>query len=128
MEKTRARTASRLARMDSVRSSDGTAIAYERVGDGPALVMVGGALSPYAGDAQLAALLAPRLTVLSYHRRGRGESGDEAPYAVQREIEDLHAVIEAAGGAAAVYGSSSGSNLALRAAASGVPISKLALW
>ncbi len=79
-------------------------------------------------NAQLAKLLAAHFTVLNYDRRGRGPSGDTPPYAVAREIEDLEAVIGAAGGSAAVYGSSSGAALALEAAAAGLPITHLALW
>jgi pimeloyl-ACP methyl ester carboxylesterase len=79
-------------------------------------------------NAPLAALLAEQFTVFNYDRRGRGDSGDTLPYAVQREIEDLEAVIAAAGGSAAVYGTSSGAALALEAAASGLPITQLALW
>jgi pimeloyl-ACP methyl ester carboxylesterase len=70
-------------------SADGTLIAYERRGSGPALVLVGGALCTAAADAPLAELLAPHFSVFTYDRRGRGASGDTAPYAVRREIEDL---------------------------------------
>lgn len=77
--------------------------------------------------ADLAALLARDLTVLNYDRRGRGESSDTAPYAVEREVEDLAALLEAAGGTAAVYGHSSGAGLALRAAAAGLPLTHLVL-
>ena len=78
--------------------------------------------------AQLAELLSADFTVFNYDRRGRGDSGDTAPYAVEREIEDLAAVIAEAGGAAAVFGNSSGAVLGLRAAAAGLPITKLAAW
>jgi pimeloyl-ACP methyl ester carboxylesterase len=79
-------------------------------------------------NAQLAQLLAADFTVINYDRRGRGDSGDTQPYAIEREVEDIEAVIEAAGGAANVWGSSSGAALALIAAASGLPVTKLALW
>ncbi|NDU75372.1 alpha/beta fold hydrolase [Actinomadura sp. DSM 109109] len=114
--------------MDITHSKDGTRIAIDRTGRGPALVHVGGALNDRGSGAALAGLLAPRHTVLTYDRRGRGDSGDTPPYAVEREIEDLAAVIEAAGGSAAVYGMSSGAVLALRAAAQGLPITRLALF
>ncbi|GGT30656.1 alpha/beta hydrolase [Streptomyces kurssanovii] len=109
-------------------SADGTLIACERRGSGPALVMVGGALCTAASDAPLAELLAPRFSVFTYDRRGRGASGDTAPYSVGREIEDLAAVIGAAGGHATVHGTSSGAVLALRAAAAGLPITHLSVY
>jgi len=109
-------------------SKDGTAIAYERTGDGPPLVLVGGATCTHEADAPLAAELAVGHTVHVYDRRGRGESGDTAPYAVAREVEDLAAVLEAAGGEAGVYGISSGGALALEAAASGLPITRVAVY
>ena len=104
--------------MSTVTSADGTRIAYDRTGSGDPLVLVGGAFSyrRYPGQVKLAGLLAGHFTVYSYDRRGRGDSGDTAPYAVDREIEDLAAVIEAAGGQAHVWGLSSGAMLALRAA------------
>ncbi|GAA2793928.1 alpha/beta fold hydrolase [Kribbella solani] len=113
--------------MDTVASKDGTKIAYDRRGSGPALVLVDGALCCRAQGPmpELAELLADRYTVYNYDRRGRGDSGDAAEYAVEREIEDLAAVIEAAGGSAFAYGSSSGAALALRAAAAGLPVEKL---
>ncbi|HEX6231414.1 MAG TPA: alpha/beta hydrolase [Actinomycetota bacterium] len=114
--------------MDSVRSEDGTEIAFERTGEGPPLVMVGGALSDRSAAAPLAALLAPDLTVFAYDRRGRGDSGDTPPYAVEREVEDLEAVIGEAGGSASVLGHSSGAVLSLEAAARGAPVTKLALY
>ena len=114
--------------VDKVRSSDGTMIAFDRSGDGPPLVYVGGALNDRSSGAPLAAVLAPRFTVLTYDRRGRGASGDTAPYAVEREVEDLAALIGEAGGSAALYGMSSGGALALEAAARGLPIAKLALY
>jgi pimeloyl-ACP methyl ester carboxylesterase len=114
--------------MEKIRSRDGTTIALDRLGGGPPLVLVGGASTTRGVHAQLAELLAPDFTVLNYDRRGRGDSGDTPPYAVEREIEDLGTVIAEAGGSAAVFGNSSGAVLALRAAAAGLPIAGLALW
>jgi pimeloyl-ACP methyl ester carboxylesterase len=114
--------------MDKVRSSDGTTIAFDRLGAGAPVVLVSGASTTRGVHAQLAELLAPDFTVLNYDRRGRGDSGDSPPYAVEREVEDLDAVIAEAGGAAAVFGNSSGAVLALRAAAAGLPVTRLALW
>jgi pimeloyl-ACP methyl ester carboxylesterase len=113
--------------MNMVTSKDGTTIAYDRRGNGPALVLVDGALCSRAQGPmpELAETLADRFTVYNYDRRGRGDSGDTGEYEVEREIEDLAAVIEAAGGSAYVYGSSSGAALALRAAAAGLAIEKL---
>jgi pimeloyl-ACP methyl ester carboxylesterase len=111
-----------------VRSADGTMIAFERVGQGPALVLVTGALTDRTVTRPLAAALAPRFTVYGYDRRGRGSSGDTAPYSVEREIEDLGAVIGVAGGSALVFGHSSGAVLALEAAARGLAITKLAAY
>jgi alpha-beta hydrolase superfamily lysophospholipase len=114
--------------MDTVRSSDGTTIAYDRLGEGAPVVLVSGASTARAVHAELAGLLAADFAVFNYDRRGRGDSGDTLPYAVERELEDLHAVIAAAGGSAAVFGNSSGAVLALRAAAAGLPVTRLALW
>jgi pimeloyl-ACP methyl ester carboxylesterase len=113
--------------MDKVRSSDGTTIAFDRLGEGAPVILVSGASTARAIHAQLAELLARDFAVFNYDRRGRGDSGDTPPYAIEREIEDLHAVIAVAG-EAAVFGNSSGAVLALRAAAAGLPITKLALW
>ncbi|TCO48548.1 pimeloyl-ACP methyl ester carboxylesterase [Kribbella antiqua] len=113
--------------MSTVTSKDGTTITYDRRGDGPALVLVDGALCSRAQGPlpELAEILAAGFTVYNYDRRGRGDSGDAGEYDVEREIEDLAAVIEAAGGSAYVYGTSSGAALALRAVAAGLPITKL---
>src|SRR3954469_7082194 len=113
--------------MNTVTSKDGTTIAYDRRGNGPALVLVDGALCSRAQGPmpELAETLAARFTGYNYDRRGRGGSGDTGEYEVEREIEDLAAVIEAAGGSAYVYGSSSGAALALRAAAAGLAIEKV---
>jgi hypothetical protein len=109
-------------------SSDGTTIAFDLLGDGPPVILVCGGSTDRTANAPLADLLAEQFTVFNYDRRGRGDSGDTAPYAVEREIEDIDAVITAAGGSASVYGTSSGAALALEAAASGLAITKLALW
>jgi pimeloyl-ACP methyl ester carboxylesterase len=114
--------------MNVTTSSDGTRIAYDRTGVGPALVVVNGALGDRTATAALAEALAPKLTVFSYDRRGRGDSGDTQPYAVEREIEDLEAMIATAGGEAFVFGHSSGAALALEAAVRGLAITKLALY
>nr|WP_256124208.1 alpha/beta hydrolase [Paenibacillus chitinolyticus] len=115
--------------MDSVISKDGTKIVYDKTGQGPALILVTGAFSyrKFPGQVQLAELLSGQFTVYNYDRRGRGDSGDKQPYAIEREIEDLQAVIDEAGGSAFVWGLSSGAVLALQAAASGAGIAKLAL-
>lgn len=105
--------------MKQVRSQDGTLIAFDQYGEGPAVILVGGAFQHRAIDlrtAELAALLAPYFKVVHYDRRGRGDSGDMAPYAAEREVEDLGALIDAAGGTAFVFGMSSGSALVLDAA------------
>jgi len=114
--------------METVTSNDATTIGFDRTGSGPPVVLVCGGSVDRMSNAGLAAALADRFTVLNYDRRGRGDSGDTPPYAVQREIEDVDAVIGAAGGSAHLYGTSSGAALALEAAASGVPVDRLALW
>jgi pimeloyl-ACP methyl ester carboxylesterase len=117
--------------MNTVTSKDGTTIAFDKVGAGPPVILVAGALgarmSPIVAD--LAQLLAPHFTVINYDRRGKGDSGDTQPYAVAREIEDIDALIDAAGGSAHLYGISSGANLAL-AAGNALPgkVTKLALY
>jgi pimeloyl-ACP methyl ester carboxylesterase len=114
--------------MDKVRSSDGTTIAFDRLGVGTPVILVSGASTARAIHAQLAELLAGDFTVFNYDRRGRGDSGDTPPYTIQREVEDLEALITEAGGEAAVFGNSSGAVLALHAAAAGLPVTKLGLW
>jgi pimeloyl-ACP methyl ester carboxylesterase len=115
--------------MNIVTSQDGTKIAYDRQGQGPALIVVDGALCARGSKADLAGLLAPHLTVYNYDRRGRGDSGDTPPYAAEREIEDIAALIGEAGGAGSLYGHSSGAALALRAAVTlGAAVPKLALY
>ncbi len=116
--------------MSQVISRDGTAIAYERRGTGPALILVDGALCSrgFGPMPKLAPLLARYFTVYTYDRRGRGESGDTQPYARERETEDLAALIEAAGGSATLVGLSSGGALALEAAASGLPVKRVVAY
>lgn len=114
--------------MNKVISKDGTAIAFDKLGKGAGVILVCGGSVDHTSNAPLAALLAADFTVFNYHRRGRGDSGDTSPYAVEREVEDIDAVITAAGGSAFLYGTSSGAALALEAAASGLAITKLALW
>jgi pimeloyl-ACP methyl ester carboxylesterase len=111
-------------------SSDGTRIAFEKVGDGPALIIVGGALAQRNGGKPLASKLKDRFTVYTFDRRGRGDSGDTKPYALDREIEDLGALIEQAGNQAYLYGVSSGAALSLQAAAKLGPakVPKLAVY
>ena len=102
--------------MNTVASKDGTSIAFDRSGKGPVLILVGGAFQHRALDpstARLAELLSPNFTVFRYDRRGRGDSGDTAPYAVEREIEDIDALIQDGGGSAFLFGMSSGAVLAL---------------
>ncbi len=116
--------------MPHVTSKDGTIIAYEQSGQGPALVVVGGVLGDHHQQAGLAALLAEHFTVYNIDRRGHGESGFTAPYAVEREVEDLDALITKAGGSAFVYGTSGPGVLCTYAAAAGLSpkIKKLAVW
>lgn len=118
------------ASIDTARSGDGTAIAFERIGEGPPLILVDGALChrTMGPSRRLAALLAQQFTVFTYDRRGRGASGDTAPYGVEREIDDLRALIDEAGGSASVWGISSGAALALEATRRGVAITKLVLY
>ena len=120
--------------MRTVTSKDGTTIAFDQSGTGPALILVGGTFEQRAMDsetAQLAALplLAQHFTVFHYDRRGRGDSTDTLPYAVEREIEDIEALIDAAGGSAFVFGISSGAALAMEAAIKlGGKVKKLAMY
>ncbi|MFF4590114.1 alpha/beta fold hydrolase [Streptomyces sp. NPDC001388] len=109
-------------------SRDGTELAYARAGQGPAVILVSGAMSTGGTVAPLSGLLAHRFTVLWYDRRGRGGSGDTAPFAVEREVEDLAALIEAAGGEASLYGISSGGALVLEAAGRGLPVRRVAVY
>jgi pimeloyl-ACP methyl ester carboxylesterase len=118
--------------MRTVTERDGTTIAFDQYGEGPTLILVAGALgvrSPHPMSRQLSELLSGQFTVIDYDRRGRGDSGNTIPYAVQREVEDLEALIDAAGGSAFLYGLSSGAVLALEAASS-LPnkVKKLAMY
>ena len=112
--------------IDTLTSGDGTTIAFERLGDGPPVIVVGGQLADRALTRPTAEELAKHFTVINYDRRGRGDSGDAAPHTVEREIEDLECLVYEVGGTASVYGHSSGAALALHAAA-GLPIAKLVL-
>lgn len=116
--------------MQHVTSKDGTIIAFDKIGQGPALILVGGILGDHSQQAGLAQLLAEHFTVYNFDRRGRGESGDTPPYAVEREVEDIAAILDAAGGSAFVYGTSGCAVLSLEAAARGLSprMKKLALW
>ncbi len=116
--------------MKKILSKDGTAIAVDRTGRGPALVFVDGAMCYRASGPgkAMAAALSDHFTVFTYDRRGRGDSSDTPPYDVQREVDDLDAVIREAGGQAVVFGVSSGAALALEAASRGLPITRLALY
>lgn len=114
--------------MNTVQSADKTVIAFNRSGAGPALVLVVGAFCDRSSTKTLAAGLGSVFTVYEYDRRGRGDSGEASPYAIEREVDDLGAVIGAAGGTAFAFGHSSGGALVLEAAASGVPIRGLAVY
>ncbi len=116
--------------MKTVISKDGTSIAYDRFGNGKPLILVDGALCSrtFGPMPKLAPLLAKQFTVFMYDRRGRGDSSDTQPYAPEREVEDIQALIKEAGGSAFVFGISSGAGLALRAAESKLNIPKLALY
>jgi pimeloyl-ACP methyl ester carboxylesterase len=115
--------------LQTVTSADGTTIAFDKLGSGPAVVLVCGGSVDRMSNAGLAAVLAADFTVYNYDRRGRGDSGDTLPYAVEREIEDIAAVIDAAGGRACLYGTSSGAALAFEAArALPEKVTKVALW
>ncbi|HEX3036646.1 MAG TPA: alpha/beta hydrolase [Thermodesulfobacteriota bacterium] len=115
--------------MQKVKSKDGTIIAYDKLGRGPAVVLISGGSVDRTSNARLASLLSESFTAYNYDRRGRGDSGDTPPYSVKREIEDIEAVISAAGGMAFLYGSSSGAALALEAVyVLRDKITKLVLW
>lgn len=116
--------------MKTVQSKDGTTIAFDHSGKGPALVLVAGALCHrgFGPTPSIAKLLAPRFAVMNYDRRGRGQSGDTPPYAVEREVEDIEALIQEAGGSAYLAGLSSGAALALEAAARLKGVKKVALY
>lgn len=114
--------------MPHATSADGTAIGYDRISDeGPVVVLVSGGLDDGTENIPLGQHLAQAFTVVTYRRRGRGDSGDTEPYAVQREVEDLDAVIRANGGRALLFAASSGGALALAAAAAGLAIERIAI-
>lgn len=113
---------------ERARSADGTAIAFERTGSGPAVILIGGAFNDRSTVAGLAGTLAPHATAVAYDRRSRGESGTSTDYTAEREIEDLAAVIGVLDGPVSLFGHSSGAVLALLAAAHGLPVTKLALY
>src|SRR6266699_3110311 len=122
---------SRRSTMHVATSKDGTTIAYDRQGQGPAIILVAGALCSRLGwsGPHLSNLLAPHFTAYNYDRRGRGDSGDTKPYAVAREVEDIEALVDEAGGSAYLYGHSSGAALALEAALRlGNKVKKLAMY
>ena len=114
--------------MRKVISKDGTQIAYDKTGQGPALIIVAGAFQGRMAMGAYAEPLSEKFTVYNYDRRGRGDSGDTLPYAIRREVEDLDALIQEAGGSAFVFGGSSGGVLTLDAAAHGLDIKKLAVY
>ena len=114
--------------MPHVTSADGTRIGYDQLSDeGPVVVFVSGGLDDGSENLPLGEYLAETFTVITYRRRGRGDSGDTQPYAVQREIEDLAAVVDAVGGRAHLFGASSGGALALLAAAAGMSVDRVAV-
>ncbi len=120
--------------MHTVTSKDGTTIAYDREGLGPVVILVNGALGDRKLDRRfklmtgISEALAPDYTVVNYDRRGRGESTDSGPFSVEREVEDIAALIEAEGGSAALFGFSSGGALALRAAGAGIGVNRVAVY
>lgn len=109
-------------------SSDGTSLAYDEIGSGPALVLIGGGPTTRAANAELSELLASSHTVYNYDRRGHGDSDDAESFTVDQEFEDVQAMLGVAGGQAAVFGSSGGAVIALQAALRGLAITRLALW
>jgi pimeloyl-ACP methyl ester carboxylesterase len=114
--------------MKTVTSADATTIAFDQFGAGAPIIMAAGAFNDRSTTEPLARALAPQLLAVNYDRRGRGDSADAPRYAVEREIEDIDALIAEVGGSAAVFGYSSGATLALRAAAARLPITRLALY
>jgi pimeloyl-ACP methyl ester carboxylesterase len=117
------------ATVEAVTSADETRIALERVGDGAPVVLIGGAYNDRSTMAALAATLAPDFTAITYDRRGRGDSGNnDRSFDINREFDDLAAVIEQAGGTVSVFGHSSGGVLAIGAVLRGLPIGRLAVY
>jgi pimeloyl-ACP methyl ester carboxylesterase len=116
--------------MLSVKSADGTKIAYDRYGEGPAVILVGGALGyrRFKKFEQISTALSEHCTVINYDRRGRGDSGEAGPVSVDREVEDIAALIDAVGGRASLWGWSSGGALALRAAAADIGVDNVVVY
>ncbi|HZW02503.1 MAG TPA: alpha/beta hydrolase, partial [Anaerolineaceae bacterium] len=117
--------------MQTVTSKDGTTIAFDRYGTGHAVILVGGAFQHRAihpGMTELAQTLGRQFTGIYYDRRGRGDSTDTSPYSIDREVEDLQAIIQAVGGTASLFGMSSGGALALEAVLCGLPIRRVAMY
>jgi pimeloyl-ACP methyl ester carboxylesterase len=115
--------------MPTINSNDGTSIAYDKTGQGPPVVLVAGATMSRSGFTQLAGILSTKFTVYNYDRRGRGDSTDTKPYSLEREIEDIEAIIYTAGGNTNLYGISSGACLAMHAAAVlGDKVNKLVMY
>lgn len=112
---------------EHVESADGTRLACDRTGSGPPLLLIAGLFCDRRTLRPLADAIASEFDVVTYDRRGRGDSGDTKPYAVAREVDDVAAVLAALGGSAAVYGHSSGAGLALEAVAAGLPIGRVVL-
>jgi pimeloyl-ACP methyl ester carboxylesterase len=118
-----------IIKIRTVTSKDGTRIAYDKVGRGPVVILILGALNSRKSGASLAKLLASMFTVISYDRRGRGDSTDTAPYSPQREVEDVAALIEGVGSPACLYGHSSGAAIAILAATKlGRQVTRLAVY
>src|SRR4029453_15272335 len=113
--------------METVTSKDGTTLAFDRLGQGPPVVLVCGGSVDRMADAAIAQELSSDFTVLNYDRRGRGDSGDTLPYAIEREVEDIEAVIDAAGGSVNLWGSSPGAGPGMIPPGRGAPVTKLAL-
>lgn len=120
--------------MPTATSADGTSLDYDSTGDGPTVILICAGPNDRSSNAELAALLAPTCRVVNYDRRGRGASGDTAPYSVEREIEDLRAVASAVDGAVDgghgvhLFGTSGAAFLAFRAVAGGMPVASIAVW
>jgi pimeloyl-ACP methyl ester carboxylesterase len=114
--------------MPKATSADGTQLDYDESGSGPTVVLINAGPTDRNSNAELAGLLSGSCRVINYDRRGRGGSGDTAPYSVDREVEDLEAVARSAGGELALFGSSGGAFLAFRAVAAGMPCTRIAAW